>query len=122
MKKASTLLILCFICFTLLLSCKKDGLTKATENGANTFSCKINGSVFKPCKDEGLFGGKTLYGGIDQTFNEAFITAECNNPDPQRHVYIQLYNFHGEGEYLLSDFNNVCIYKERYPDKPIPLP
>lgn len=38
-----------------VISCKKDGLTKATQVGANTFSCKVNGNVFKPVYTGGLF-------------------------------------------------------------------
>ncbi|HEX8356504.1 MAG TPA: hypothetical protein VF610_03795 [Segetibacter sp.] len=56
MKNISTKLLIIFLSFLLILSCKKDGLTKATEKGANTFSCKINGKVFTPCRDNGLFG------------------------------------------------------------------
>lgn len=37
------------------LGCNKDGLTKATRKGANTFSCKVNGRVFKPVYVGGLF-------------------------------------------------------------------
>lgn len=37
--------------------CKKDGLTKATTRGKNTFSCKINGHIFKPFYSGGLFNG-----------------------------------------------------------------
>jgi len=39
------------------VGCNKDGLTKATQKGANTFSCKVNGVVFKPVYVGGLFGG-----------------------------------------------------------------
>ncbi len=42
------------------LSCKKEKLTKATQTGANTFSCKVDGVVFKPSESGGLFGGNPL--------------------------------------------------------------
>jgi len=35
-------------------SCKKDGLTKETQNGANTLSCKIENKIFKPYSSEGI--------------------------------------------------------------------
>ena len=37
--------------------CNKDKLTKATQQGKNTFSCKINGRIFKPLHVGGLFSG-----------------------------------------------------------------
>ncbi len=119
MKNLSTLLVLFFISFTLIISCKKDGLTKATQNGANTFSCKINGTAFQPCQNQGLFGGPTLYGGVSvSTIATATINAECNNPYPQRHVSIYIDNFKGTGEYNLQDTaNNICKYQEYVPDK-----
>ncbi len=40
-------LLLLFVAFLIFFSsCLKEKLTKATQNGANTFSCKINGRVF----------------------------------------------------------------------------
>ncbi len=116
MKKILLIFLSLFIIGAFLSTCKKDKLPKATEKGANTFGCKINGVSFKPCENK-YISDPTLYGGMDQTFNEAFVTAECNNPKPQRRVYIQLYNFRGVGDYLLSDSNNICTYKQRYPDK-----
>ncbi len=106
MKNLSTQLVLFFISFTLILSCKKDGLTKATQNGANTFSCKINGKVFQPCKDEGLFGSPSLWGGVNiSAMAIASINAKCNNNFPKKTISVEFSNFNGEGEYLLSDSN-----------------
>jgi len=113
MKNFSTRLLILVISLNLILSCKKDGLTKATQKGANTFSCKINGKVFQPCEDPSLFGGSTLYGGVSvTTVAVARVTAECNQGYPQKHISIYLDNFHGAGEYLLSDNNNRGIYTE----------
>jgi len=41
-------------------SCSKDGLTKATQKGANTFSCKVNGKIFKPVYVGGLFNSSPV--------------------------------------------------------------
>ncbi|WP_419802359.1 hypothetical protein [Mucilaginibacter sp.] len=44
----------------LLVSCNKESLTKPTQTGANTFSCKINGKVYVAKNDlfaPGLIGG-----------------------------------------------------------------
>jgi hypothetical protein len=45
-----------FSCTLLSLSCKKEKLPKATQEGKNTFGCKIDGKVFLPSKSSGLFG------------------------------------------------------------------
>lgn len=45
MKNSKILLLLILISGS-FLCCKKERLTKATQNGANTFSCKIDGKVF----------------------------------------------------------------------------
>jgi hypothetical protein len=52
----SKFLIYIFSCTLLSLSCKKEKLPKATQEGKNTFGCKIDGKVFLPTKSSGLFG------------------------------------------------------------------
>ena len=52
-------LIISTVLFT-IISCKKDGLTKPTQKGANTFSCKVNGKVFKPVYTGGLFNNNKV--------------------------------------------------------------
>jgi len=61
MKNKKWILIL-FTAYTVCmsLSCKKDKLTKATQTGANTFSCKIDGVIFKPSESGGFFSGNPL--------------------------------------------------------------
>ncbi|WP_299291989.1 hypothetical protein [uncultured Mucilaginibacter sp.] len=44
-KPLKTLLLFLFF-LPLLYSCNKEKLTKPTQTGANTFSCKINGKVY----------------------------------------------------------------------------
>lgn len=120
MKNFSTRLLFLFISLHLILSCKKDCLTKATQNGANTFSCKINGKVFQPCKDEGLFGSPSLYGGVSvNAIDIARVTGKCYNTYPQQNISIELSNFHGEGEYLFSNSNNNGTYTEYIPVLPL---
>jgi hypothetical protein len=53
----STLYALLVGVLFIALGCKKDKLTKATQKGKNTFSCKINGRIFKPLHVGGLFSG-----------------------------------------------------------------
>lgn len=99
-------------------SCKKDGLTHPTQSGANTFSCKINGNTFKPCK-AGLFSGEPLFGNvtISSGLATARVYAQCTETTPYKSINIEIQNFKGPGEYLLSDFNSRCLYEERYPNK-----
>jgi len=35
-------------------SCQKEHLTKETQNGANTLSCKVGGAIFKPYSSGGI--------------------------------------------------------------------
>ncbi|HRO45186.1 DUF6252 family protein [Agriterribacter sp.] len=52
--------LLIFGALFITLGCNKDGLTKATQKGANTFSCKVNGKVFKPFFVGGLFNSSPV--------------------------------------------------------------
>lgn len=45
----------------------------------------------------------------------ASINAKCNNNFPKKTISVELSNFHGEGEYLLTDENNRGIYTEYIP-------
>ncbi|MGI8950719.1 MAG: DUF6252 family protein [Chitinophagaceae bacterium] len=106
-----------FIFFPLFISittCKK-GLTKATQNGANTFSCKINGNIFEPCPKIGV-PDPSLYGGLSITsIIIARVTADCYSGTPQKSVAIELSHFNGIGNYSLTDSNYVCTYIEYGP-------
>lgn len=96
-------------------SCKKDGLTKETQTGSNTFSCKIDGKIFVPC-DGGFFSsGPSLYAHYSSNYTILRIGANCTKDEPYKYMFIELNNFHGVGEYLLSDINNTCTYIESYP-------
>lgn len=94
-----------------ITSCKKEGLTKETRTGENTFSCKINGKVFLPCTD--FLGYSGLRGGCNINCSEVSIVANCFS-EPIKYLYISLYNYKGAGEYLLSDSNSICTYMELY--------
>ena len=107
----STIIILC------TAGCQKEKLTKETQNGANTFSCTINGKVFKPCKGSG-FAGPSLFGGVlISGLTQASITAKCTESEPYQYVTIDLEHFQGVGQYLLNSTNNICEFLKYYPDK-----
>ena len=108
----STIIILC------TAGCQKEKLTKETQNGANTFSCTINGKVFKPCKGSGLFSTNPLFGGVLISGSTSVsIYAQCFDSDPEREINIELENFNGIGEYLLNSGNNFCRLSEYNPLK-----
>ncbi|MCC6286507.1 MAG: hypothetical protein IT249_01350 [Chitinophagaceae bacterium] len=112
--KYTPLLLLFFS--LIVISCKKDKLTKETQNGANTFSCLIDGQIFKPAKSEGLLfnNDPVLYGGlsISNDYSIASITAAYKASYPQKYITIEIDHFHGVGEYLLNNENNIITYTE----------
>lgn len=99
-----------------VISCKKEKLTKETQNGANTFSCLIDGEIFKPAKSEGLLfnSDPVLYGGlsISNDYSIASITAAYKASYPRKYITIEIDHFHGIGEYLLSNQDNTITYTE----------
>ena len=116
MKRRYRILFFSFLLSTLFLQCKKDKLPKATEKGANTFGCKINGVSFEPCPKL-YVPDPSLYVSLSVgTTTSVIIGADCTQGDPYKYVIITLGNFHGIGEYLLSDNeNNICQYREPDP-------
>ena len=63
-----------------------------------------------------LYGSPQLFGGYSNNFSIVRITAKHTEDKPHQHVIIELNNFNGIGEYLLSDVSNDCRYEEFYPD------
>ncbi|MGN6435326.1 MAG: DUF6252 family protein [Agriterribacter sp.] len=105
-----TPLLLLLLLFSIAISCKKDGLTKATQNGANTFSCLIDGRIFKPCS-EPIIGGPSdppvfVSLSVSNGIASAYIGASCNEPWPYQGFTIEIGSLKGPGEYLLSDGSN----------------
>jgi len=97
---------LLFVFFTLSIlsfsACKKEKLTKATQIGANTFSCRIDGSIFKPSDKGGLFGGEPLI--VSNLPIDGFLvlaTKYGNNLSPHTSVLIRLPFLKTNGTYEL---------------------
>lgn len=116
MKILKVLLAITFFSVLILVqSCKKDGLTKATQNGANTFSCKINDKVFIP--KVSLFGPSPIFAQIvpHGNFNELVILT--TNPDsPVQHVEIYITTFKGTGTYQVNTTDySYCEYNLNNP-------
>lgn len=56
MKKIKMIRVLILLLsLVIVVSCKKEKLTKATQTGANTFSCKVNGKVYVASSDINLW-------------------------------------------------------------------
>lgn len=86
-------------------SCKKEKLTKETQTGANTFSCKINGKVYVAKSD--LFS-PAFYGGFyrrENNIKELSLAAAVRNSDNAYSVTLKIPNITGIGIYKLEDIN-----------------
>lgn len=94
---------------------QKEKHTREWRKGYNSFYCKINGEPFVPGSDI-LYGSPQLFGSYSNNFSIVRITAKSTENDPHKYVIIEINNFRGTGEYLLSDINNDCRYEEFYPD------
>ena len=101
--------------FNIIMTGQKDYIVKDAQITNNLFSCRINGEDFKPCNGE-PGGCPPLYGGYSNNFTIVRITAKCTVTKPYKYIIIELNNFKGAGEYLLSDTANDCRYEEFYPD------
>lgn len=94
---------------------QKEVYKEKFRQGYNSFYCKINGKSFSPGSDR-IYRSPQLFGGYSNNFSVVRITAKCTESDPHKYVIIELNNFNGIGEYLLSDVINDCRYEEFYPD------
>ena len=96
------------LCFN---SCSKDaGLTKATQEGANTFSCKVNGKKYIPAVS--LFGGDPIYSQyrLDPFISgtNKLIIGTTVPSNPVQHISITIYGCDKTGVY---DLNEDTLYK-----------
>lgn len=72
------LLLITTTCLCLILvSCRKDRLTKATETGAGTFSCKVDGKVFLPRKGNSLSSVDPIF--VDNSQMDGFTVSGRQN-------------------------------------------
>lgn len=91
--------------FALLFSsCKKDKLTKATQVGANTFSCKVNGVVYIP-NDE-AFSVRAISTSLSLNENNNYydlrVLTNFSYKKPNFQINIILYKVKETGKYLLN--------------------
>lgn len=98
--------------FFLLISCQKEKLPKLTEEGKNTFGCKINGKNWVP-HGTGAFGGsEPLNGGYLATYSFNTTSNNVQITAYDKSIIIELYirDVKQPGLYLLNfntlDFTN----------------
>jgi hypothetical protein len=68
--------LIVFVLLT-LLSCNKDKLPKATQTGANTFGCKVNGKIYLPKNSSALFASDPIH--VDNSPTLGFIISGSQN-------------------------------------------
>ena len=102
------ILILLLIVTIATGACKKEKLTKETQIGANTFSCKINGKVYKVKPD---FLSETLTGGIylrsTQKYELSLEGVMFNGEKSDYTISLGIPEFASAGFFDLRD-NNIC--------------
>lgn len=117
MKTLTHFITLIFVFFLLTgSSCKKENqLTRATQEGKNTLSCKINGEIFIPT-DGGLLSPVRAIETKLSTVNGGYfqVIASGNKSDKSMSLEIYIDKLTGPGNYLL-DSKNYIKYNLAYP-------
>jgi len=119
MKNVSIRLLFFCISLNLILSCKKDGLTKATQNGANTFSCKVDGNTYKAQLGASLSTSSpiSVYNLEQAGFVISTIDSRTGNPISTR-ILIQLPYLETTGTYPLNNYPSYGQYEFNYSPSP----
>jgi hypothetical protein len=114
-KNLLNFIFLLLSCFILSLSCKKDKLPKATQEGLNTFGCKVDGKLFLPSKSAGLFGSPpiTVYNIPSNGFT-LLGKYYGDRADPfKQDVMLYLEYLTSTGTYTLNSTPNQGVYELR---------
>lgn len=112
--------VLSVVTLLLLSACKKDdGLPPATQEGKNTFGCKVNGKAWVPNGGSGFMGAKAIEGGFYDVYKRnsfekrlgVYIRAHMKNGE-----YINLYLQESQvGKYQLNK-NTSILPNDFYPE------
>src|SRR5688572_22243113 len=100
----------------LLNSCQKEKLPKLTQEGKNTFGCKVNGKNWVPHGGGGFGGVQPVDGGYQATYNfnttrnNVFIRAYDGNSS----IFLYLRSVEQPGTYLLNS-NTLNMPDEKDP-------
>jgi hypothetical protein len=97
--------------------CKKLQLTSATAEGAHTFSCMVEGTVFRPDRS-GWFGGPPLnaYVTTEGLSIHAFKSGVSNSPGERITIFVS--NARSAGTYSLNAGGSYAIYELNYSGAP----
>lgn len=95
--------------------CEKEELTKETQEGLNTFSCKINGKVFLPKQAPGLAPPFYAIVEPDSSGYRLVVFAYSHEKLPFRQVFVHVKNFQGVGTYQFYKLEKYGAYKESSP-------
>jgi hypothetical protein len=120
MKTSNSILFILVLCTVFLgSSCKKDKLTKETQTGANTFSCKVDGKIFKSPENGELFGGKPVF--VSNLPTDGFTILGKGPRDDygiKAFILIKLPYLKATGTYQLNNYFN-GQYKINYAGGPL---
>ena len=100
----------------LLTACKKEKLTKETQIGANTFSCKINGKVYKT-KNELFSKGLTVIlfnGNLPHTYDLGVEAVMYNGDNSDYTIDLDLFGIKSEGEYVINNTTSKARLFDRH--------
>ena len=93
-----------FLSLVTITSCKKEKLTKETQVGANTFSCKINGVVHIPNNEAFSVEAISLilYTNAEPGYFDLSLLTNYSREKPSEKIYIILSKIKQVGVYKLS--------------------
>lgn len=102
----------------LTASCKKNELTNETATGANTFSCKINGVIFKPYDDGmiDIFAINYPPLSVSNSRNSNRFRIYASNEETDQDIYIEHMYITQPGVYKLWQYPYRGYYSSGYAD------
>jgi hypothetical protein len=86
---------------TALAGCKGE-LPKATQQGKNTFACKINGKAFVAESSKGLFGITPVFASYNRQGNQLYVRGSRLGTDKHENILFQIEEVKGVGVYALD--------------------
>ena len=93
-----------------IVGCKKEKLPRATEKGAGTFGCKIDGMLFKPYYTGGLFNSVEVL----SIGNRNGFGIHAHNQETDESVSIEFTRLTQTGTYNLRQYPFRGVYQAGY--------
>ncbi|RYY30344.1 MAG: hypothetical protein EOP41_00820 [Sphingobacteriaceae bacterium] len=123
--KIKILIVLPFLFLLLITSCEKEGLPKATQTGANTMSCKVNGKVWQKKACVSCLGGgsalslnyddRDFFGISGQNRDQNITITLIINSLKKTRIYSSSTN--GNNQAYLNNYNNGTYYSTSQSNK-----